>query len=239
MNNPILSVSHVRKAFGGLVAVNDVSFDVQAGEVIGLMGPNGAGKTTMMNLLSGAYKPDNGSIRYNGNEIGGLPPHKICRSGIARTYQIPQPFTNMTVRENLLVAALYGQKKISRTEIDRQLDTLFEMTRFPSRQDASCQQFTTVTLKKIELMRALASNPTLLLLDEVAAGSTEAELPQILEIIKNMRAMGKTIIMVEHIIKFMVEAVDRIVVMEKGAKIAEGQPAEIMKNEAVITAYLC
>lgn len=234
----IISVDNLRKSFGGLVAVNDVSFEVYAGEVIGLMGPNGAGKTTVLNLLSGTYKPDRGSIKFKDREISGLPSYKICQMGIARTYQVPQPFTSLTARRNVMVAALYGQKKISTAAANQEVDMLFEMVGLADKQDLCCSQLMVLTLKKLELIRALASNPSLILLDEVAAGSTEVELPQILDIIKKMRAMGKTVIMVEHIMRVMVEAVDRIVVIDKGTKIAEGPPAQIMKNSKVIEAYL-
>ena len=234
----IISVDKLRKSFGGLTAVNDVSFEVQNGEVVGLMGPNGAGKTTLLNLLSGVYKPDRGSIRFKGREISGLPSFKICQMGIARTYQVPQPFTSLTARRNVMVAALYGQKNISQATANQDVDRLFEMVGLTDKQDLFCNQLMVLTLKKLELIRALASNPSLVLLDEVAAGSTEVELPQILDTIKKMRAMGKTVIMVEHIMRVMVEAVDRIVVIDKGTKIAEGPPAQIMKDSKVIEAYL-
>jgi branched-chain amino acid transport system ATP-binding protein len=237
MKDAILSAARVKKSFGGLAAVNDISFDVETGEVVGLMGPNGAGKTTLLSVLSGGYKPDSGSIKFRGIEIGGLPPYKICRMGIARTYQIPQPFSNLTARENVMVAALYGQHAISRSAVADYVESLFELVGC-SYQDTFCRELPVLALKKLELMRALASNPSVILLDEVAAGSTEVELPQILTIIKKMREMGKTIIMVEHIMKLMVEAVDRIVVMDKGSKLAEGPPSQIMKNPDVIEAYL-
>lgn len=234
----IISIDKLRKSFGGLTAVNDVSFEVQTGEVVGLMGPNGAGKTTLLNLLSGVYKPDRGSIKFKGHEISGLPSFKICQMGIARTYQVPQPFTSLTARSNVMVAALYGQKNIGQATANQDVDRLFEICGLTNKQDLYCHQLMVLTLKKLELIRALASNPSLVLLDEVAAGSTEVELPQILDIIKKMRAMGKTVIMVEHIMRVMVEAVDRIVVIDKGAKIAEGPPAQIMKDSKVIEAYL-
>jgi branched-chain amino acid transport system ATP-binding protein len=238
MEGPILSVKSVWKSFGGLVAVDDVSFEVQSGEVIGLMGPNGAGKTTLLNLLSGGYKLDAGSVRFKGMEIVGLPPHKICRLGISRTYQIPQPFTDLTVRDNARVPALYGQKPRTHAEVESDIDKLLEMVGLTTKQNSFCNQLMVMALKKVELARALASNPSLILLDEVAAGSTEKELPQIAEIIKIMRGMGKTVIMVEHIMKLMMEVVDRIIVMDKGRKIAEGSPEEVMKNTDVIRAYL-
>jgi branched-chain amino acid transport system ATP-binding protein len=238
MEAPILSVESLWKSFGGLVAVDDISFEVQSGEVVGLMGPNGAGKTTLLNLLSGGDKLDAGSVRFKGKEIGGLSPHKICRLGISRTYQIPQPFTALTVRDNVKVPALYGQKPRPHAEVESDIDKLLEMVGLATKQNLLCNQLMVVALKKVELARALASNPSLILLDEVAAGSTDKELPQIAEVIKIIREMGKTVIMVEHIIKLMVNVVDRIIVMDKGRKIAEGSPEEVMKDADVIKAYL-
>ena len=237
MGAAILSVNGVNKRFGGLTAVYDMSFDVQDGEVIGLMGPNGAGKTTLLNVLSGEHRPDSGEIKFKGRDIVGLPSHKICHIGIARTYQIPQPFTHLSVRENLLVAALYG-RGISKDTAETELAALYDLVGLSDKKDTLCKELATINLKKLELARALASDPTLILLDEVGAGSTEAEIPQILDTIKKIREMGKTIIIVEHIIKVMVEAVDRLIVMDKGSKIAEGTPSEIMEDKKVIDAYL-
>ena len=237
MGAAILSVNGVNKRFGGLTAVYDMSFDVRDGEVIGLMGPNGAGKTTLLNVLSGEHRPDSGEIKFKGRDIVGLPPHKICHIGIARTYQIPQPFTNLSVRENLLVAALYG-RGISKDAAETELTALYDLVGLSDKKDTLCKDLATINLKKLELARALASDPALILLDEVGAGSTEAEIPQILDTIKKISEMGKTIIIVEHIIKVMVEAVDRLVVMDKGSKIAEGTPNEIMEDKKVIDAYL-
>jgi branched-chain amino acid transport system ATP-binding protein len=237
MERPILSVTRVNKRFGGLIAINDISFDIQQGEVIGLMGPNGAGKTTLINVLSGEYKPESGTINFKGQDIAGLSPRKICHIGIARTYQIPQPFTNLSVKENILVAAIYGRGiKIDAAEIEA--TRLLQMVGLSDKKDTLCKNLTNISLKKLELARALASEPALILLDEVGAGSREAEIPQILGTINKIRELGKTVVMVEHIIKVMVEAVDRIIVMDKGEKIAEGPPSKVMEDKKVITAYL-
>lgn len=233
----LLSVNGVNKHFGGLKAVSDMSFDVQAGEVVGLMGPNGAGKTTLLNILAGEYKPDSGTIKFKGRDIVGLPPHKICHTGIARTYQIPQPFTHLSVEDNILVAALYG-RGIKKEEAQGEVSRLFEFVGLSEQKDMLSKDLKTISLKKLELARALASDPELILLDEVGAGSTEAEIPQILNTIKKLREMGKTVIMVEHIMKVMVEAVDRLLVMDKGSKITEGPPNEVMNDQKVIDAYL-
>jgi len=237
MEMPILSVTRVSKRFGGLIAINDMSFDIQQGEVIGLMGPNGAGKTTLINVLSGEYGPESGTINFRGRDIVGLSPRKICRIGIARTFQIPQPFTNLTVQENILVAAING-RGIKRDAAEIEATTLLEMVGLSDKKDTLCKNLTNISLKKLELARALASEPALILLDEVAAGSREAEIPQILGTINKIRELGKTVVMVEHIIKVMVEAVDRIIVMAKGEKIAEGPPSKVMEDKKVIAAYL-
>jgi branched-chain amino acid transport system ATP-binding protein len=229
----VLSVDGLKKHFGGIVAVKDMTLEVQAGEVLGLMGPNGAGKTTLLNLIAGVYPPDSGRVLFQGKDITRRAPHRICHLGIARTYQIPQPFTHLLVRDNLRVAATYGSKEGDKPKLDEILD-LVDLSK---QKAVMAGDLATVSLKRLELARALATNPTLILLDEVAAGSTDAELPRILDIIGQLRKMGKTIILVEHVMKVMVEAVDRIVVMDKGEKIAEGTPGEVMKDEKVIAAY--
>ena len=229
----VLSVDRVNKRFGGILALQDLSFEVQAGEVLGLMGPNGAGKTTLLNLIAGVYRPDSGRILFQGKDITRCAPHKTCHLGIARTYQIPQPFTDLLVRDNLMVAAKYGNKRGDTLELDEILD-LVDLSK---QKDTVAGDLLTVSLKRLELARALASNPALILLDEVAAGSTEAELPRILDITRQVREMGKAIILVEHVMKVMVEAVDRIIVIDKGEKIAEGTPGEVMEDEKVLAAY--
>lgn len=233
MGTAVLTVNGVNKSFGGIHAVKDMTFEVGAGEVMGLMGPNGAGKTTLLNLIAGVYRPDTGRILFQGKDITGRAPHKICHLGISRTYQIPQPFTDLLVRDNLQVAAKYGNKRGDTLALDEILD-LVDLLK---QKDTIAGDLATVSLKRLELARALASNPILILLDEVAAGSTEAELPRILDITRQVRKMGKTIILVEHVMKVMVEAVDRIVVIDKGEKIAEGTPGEVMEDEKVMAAY--
>ena len=228
-----MTVDGVNKSFGGIHAVKNMTFEVGEGEVMGLMGPNGAGKTTLLNLIAGVYRPDTGKILFQGKDITGRAPHKICHLGISRTYQIPQPFTDLLVRDNLMVAAKYGNKRGDTLAVDEILD-LVDLLK---QKDTIAGDLATVSLKRLELARALASNPVLILLDEVAAGSTEAELPRILDITRQVRKMGKTIILVEHVMKVMVEAVDRIVVIDKGEKIAEGTPDQVMKDEKVMAAY--
>jgi len=234
---PVLSIAGVTKLFGGLTAVNNLSFNVKQGEAIGLMGPNGAGKTTLVNLIYGIYKPDSGTIRFQGNNIGGLPPHKICHLGIARTYQIPQPFTTMTALQNIVVAAIYG-RGLSRANAENAAHKILEELDLSHKKDTTTQDMDEVALKRLELAKALATRPSLLLIDEVAAGLTEEELPRILEILRNIRQSGVTILLIEHVMKVMTEAVDRIIVMDRGEKIAEGKPEAVMKDRKVIEAYL-
>jgi branched-chain amino acid transport system ATP-binding protein len=237
MEAPILSVAGMNKHFGGLVAVRDISFDIQAGEVLGLMGPNGAGKSTLLNIISGEYKPDSGTIRFKGRDITGMAPYRICHLGIARTYQIPQPFVNLTALQNIVVAAEYG-RGLGRATAEEEALKLLDMADLSEKKDVFARDLASITLKRLELARALATGPRLLLLDEVAAGLTEEEIPRILEILQKVREMGLTYILIEHVMRVMVKAVDRIMVMDKGAKIAEGTPEEVMEDSRVIEAYL-
>jgi branched-chain amino acid transport system ATP-binding protein len=236
MGEPILSVKRITKRFGGLVALKDVSFDVYPGEVVGLMGPNGAGKTTLLNIIAGEYRPDTGTIQLRGHDITGVPPHRVCHLGIARTYQIPQPFVTLSVRENLLVSAVFG-RQLKRRTAELEDDRIFDLVNLSESKETLAGNLPILSLKKLELARALARNPELLLLDEVAAGSTEVEIPKILATLKGIRRMGITVIIVEHVMKVMVNAVDRLVVIDKGTKIAEGEPMVVINDGRVIEAY--
>ncbi len=237
MDKPILSVTNINKHFGGVAAVSDLSFNVQAGEVIGLMGPNGAGKTTLLNIISGEYKPDTGKITFNERDITGMPPHEVCHMGIARAYQIPQPFTQMTALDNIVVAAIYGQG-LSKSAAEAYAEEMLDFVGLADRKQLLTKDLLVVTLKRLELARVLATKPALVLLDEVAAGLNEEEIPVFLNLLKKVHQMGITVILIEHVLQVMVEAVDRIVVMDKGTKIAEGNTDEIMVNSKVIEAYL-
>ena len=236
MEAPILSLVSVTKKFGGLVAVNDLSVDVHEGEALGIMGPNGAGKTTVINIISGQYKPDRGMVTFKKNKISGLSTHSICRLGIARTYQIPQPFASLTALQNIEIAAMYG-KGVGQAAAREEANRIIDLVGLTDKKDIPAKDLVAITLKRLELARALATDPKVLLIDEVGAGLTEEEIPHLLDILKEIRSRGITYILIEHVLKVMMEAVDRITVIDYGAKIAEGTPAEVMENKKVITAY--
>lgn len=233
---PILSVDKIEKRFGGLVAVQDLSFDLYPGEILGFLGPNGAGKTTLINVIAGEHVPDSGKVTFNGKVISGLPLHKICHLGIARTYQIPQPFVQLTVLQNVAVAGIYG-KNISKKAAEHEAVKLLDFTGLSEKREMFAGDLEEISLKRLELARSLATDPTLLLIDELAGGLTEKEIPQVLGLLRNINEMGISIIIIEHVMKVMMKAVDRIIVMDEGLKIAEGTPQEVIKNKKVIKAY--
>ena len=233
----ILEIENLRKTFGGVVAVKNLSFYLKEREILGLMGPNGAGKTTVFNLISGVYKPDSGTIKYMGMDITGLSPHQICRLGIARTYQIPRPFTGLTVFQNVLVAAVYGGD-LARALAEKKALEVIDVVGLSGKKDVLAGSLKLAELRNLELARALACRPKVLLVDEVAAGLTEAEIPQLLQTLKMINKMGVSILLIDHVMRFMVDAVNRLIAIDSGEKIAEGEPKEVMAYEKVIESYL-
>lgn len=232
----LLETINVEKRFGGLVAVNNVSLKVEEGEVVGIIGPNGAGKTTFLNCIAGFYAPEKGKVLYQGKEITGMSQEKLCHMGISRTFQNVRGFPKMTALENVMVGRVFGaQKPQGAKEKAREL---LDFVQFPLPEDTIAENLNTIQLKRLELARSLATDCKLLLLDEMAAGLTPAELPDFIELIRKVRDTGVTIICIEHLMRFITGICDRVAVLEFGAKIAEGVPQEVLSDEKVITAYL-
>jgi branched-chain amino acid transport system ATP-binding protein len=222
--------------FGGVLAVDDVGFDVNEGEILGLIGPNGAGKTTFFNLVSGYLRPSRGSVSFFGRDVTGLPPYALARLGISRTFQVVRPFPRLTVLENVMVGAFLHNPDPRAAET-RALEvlSLLGMDRYIA---SSASSLTLAARKRLEIAKALALRPRVLLLDEVVAGLNPSEVAGTIEVIRGIRKSGVTIVIVEHILKVIMGLSDRVVVLDHGRKIAEGSPAEVSANPEVITAYL-
>jgi len=237
---PMLSVSGLTKRFGALRAVNNVSFEVNEGEILGLIGPNGSGKSTTFNLIAGTLRPSSGSIRLEGKEIAGLPAHAICHQGVGRTFQIPRPFRKLSLLENVTLAAYYGEAgKISRSEAEHRAAEALDMVGLPSDRSASTNGLGAAALKKLELARALATRPRLLLADESLGGLDRAEMERAADLLGDIRSrIGITIIWVEHIMGVLMRVVDRVIVLDHGEKIFEGKPKEAASDPRVTEVYL-
>ncbi len=233
----ILTVNSLYKSFGKVAAVNDLRFEVDRGEILGIIGPNGAGKTTLFNLISGEIKPDRGKVVFDGEDVTNAHMYKRCRQGIARTYQIPRPFPNMTVLENLLVGATYGAG-MGRRQSKEKCDHILERTGLAGRRDVRAGSLPLLDRKRLELAKALSTAPTLLLVDEVAGGLTEAEVEDVLEIIRSVRKAGVTILWVEHIVMAMQKGPDRLLVMDFGRNLFCGKPDEAFNSEEVQKVYM-
>ena len=236
----MLEVNDLCKRFGGFLAVNQVSFELRAGEILGLIGPNGSGKSTTFNLIAGTLRPSSGSIRLDGKEIAGLPAHAICHQGVGRTFQIPRPFRKLSLLENVTLAAYYGEGgKISRGEAEHRAAEALEMVGLPSDRSASTNGLGAAALKKLELARALATKPRLLLADESLGGLDRAEMERAADLLGDIRSrIGITIIWVEHIMGVLMRVVDRVIVLDHGEKIFEGKPREAASDPRVTEVYL-
>jgi branched-chain amino acid transport system ATP-binding protein len=236
---PILEGEGVTKHFGGLAAVSRVDFDVDQGEVVGLIGPNGAGKTTLFNLISGALVPKPGVIKFKGENITGSRPHKICRMGVARTFQSVKVFANMPVLENVVLGSLFGtSNSMSSADAAREAMESLEFVGLSAVRATPAKDLTLANQKRLEVARALATKPELLLLDELMAGLNPTEVAQAMELVTRIRDQGITVFMIEHVMKAIMSVCDRIMVLHHGKKIAEGTPQEIATSRTVVEVYL-
>jgi branched-chain amino acid transport system ATP-binding protein len=222
------------------MAVERADFHVGQGEIVGLIGPNGAGKTTLFNIISGAIKPTKGTVKFKGEDITGLKPHQICRRGLARTFQTTKLFANMTAFENVRLALLFGnpERKIDRRQAEREVNQLLASIGLLSDRNKLVKDLSLATQKRLEIARALATHPKMLLLDEVMAGLTPKELSQAMQLIGQLRERGVTIFMIEHVMPAIMGVCDRIIVFHYGSKIMEGTPAEVVNDRTVIEIYL-
>jgi branched-chain amino acid transport system ATP-binding protein len=230
-----LDVSGLSVSFGGLRAVRELSFSVAEGEILGLIGPNGAGKTTVFNLVTGFLRPTAGDVRLDGKSLVGLRPHAVARRGAARTFQIVRPFPRLSVRENVALAAFLRHR--ARRDAEARADAVLERVGLAHRAELPAGQLTLVDQKRLEVAKALATGPRLLLLDEPMGGLNPAEVDQAAALVARIRDDGVTIVLVEHVMKAIMSISDRVVVMNQGAKIAEGPPARVVEEPAVLAAY--
>lgn len=235
MSNCILQVKGISKRFGGLQATNDVSFDVYENEILSIIGPNGAGKSTLFNLITNFYTVDSGSILYNGKDIVGMTPDAICELGITRTFQVARPFPGLSVADNILVALLPKSKTVA--EARGKVDEILQQVSLKQKANSMGGELTTLERKRLELGKALATNPKVLLLDEVMTGLKPKEMDEMMDLIRELKKR-MTIIFVEHVMRVVMGVSERVLVMDHGSKIAEGTPQEVTSNPEVVSAYL-
>jgi branched-chain amino acid transport system ATP-binding protein len=234
----LLSFENVSKSFGSLKVTNALSFEVQKGDALGVLGPNGAGKTTVFNLITGGLAPDAGHIRFKDKDIIKSPPHQRCQSGIGRSYQVALPFEEMTVFENLLVGATFGATHQSLGEANDRCVELLDRTGLLDKANRMAGSLTLLDRKRLELARALATDPELLLLDEIAGGLTEQEAHRLVDLVNDIRAQGMSIIWIEHVVHALMAVASRLLVINFGEKLAEGDPREVMASPEVRRVYM-
>jgi len=236
----MLNVKCVSKSFGGLQAVRNVDMTLSEGEILGLVGPNGAGKTTLLNMISGVCRPDAGGIYFEEENITRLTLDAICKRGIAKTFQHPRSFPGLSAKEGVMISALYGNgHKPGMKQAQEEAIECLQRVGFPDeKMDCPLGTLNTIDLRKTQLARALASKPKMLLLDEIMTGLTPSEGKEAIKLIRSLRDEGLTILMIEHVMKIIMEVSDRVVVLDQGEKIAEGTPREVAADERVIESYL-
>jgi branched-chain amino acid transport system ATP-binding protein len=235
-----LELRGVTKRFGGVAAVDAVTFEVAKGDIVGIIGPNGAGKTTLLNCISGVYRLDGGDIRFQGNSIAGMAPHRVAALGIGRTFQVVRPFGSMTVRENAAIGALFGNVDGRRGTSDafEQADKVLELVGLKAKADYPVTALTIPDRKRLEVARAVATRPQVLLLDEVMAGLNNVEIDEALDMVRAVHATGVTVLLIEHVMRVIVGICRRAVVLHFGQVLAQGEPEVVLRDERVIEAYL-
>ena len=234
----VLETNKLTKQFGGLTAVNEVSMTLYQGDIVGLIGPNGAGKTTFINAISGLNPPTSGTVKCFGNDTTGLPPEKMCRLGLSRTFQIPSPFPKMTAIESVMTATIFGNDPGKIKDPIEHSREMLDFVEFPMDETVVAEQLNTVQLKRLDLARALASNPRLLFMDEMASGLSEGELNDIMRIINKISEKGISILMIEHNMQLIMAVCNRLLCIQFGTKIAEGLTQEVANDPKVTKAYL-
>jgi branched-chain amino acid transport system ATP-binding protein len=233
----LLDIAGLRKSFGAIVVADEFDLTIAPSEAVGIIGPNGAGKTTLFNLIAGGLSPSAGQIRFDGRDLASVPPQGRCRAGIGRTHQIPQPFEKLTVFENLLVGAVHGRGRTER-EATQSCGEILEQLGLVKRANTLAGALTLLERKRLEMARALASQPRLLLLDEIAGGLTEGECAELVATIRDIRKSGVAILWIEHVVHALLAVIDRLVVLNFGRKIAEGAPKEVMARSDVRQIYI-
>ncbi len=234
----VLQVSGVCKRFGGLHALSNVTFDMPEGQILGLIGPNGAGKTTLFNVIDGVYPPEQGQVFFRGQDVTGAKPYRLARLGLARTHQIVRPLNDLSVRENVMVGACFGRQGLGLHEAAKTADEVLAFVKLEARAAQLAGSLNVAQKKRLEMARALAARPYLLLLDEVLAGLNPSEITAMVEIIRAIRAQGVSVIIIEHVMRAVMNVSDRLIVLDYGQQIAEGTPQEVSANPRVIEAYL-